>query len=61
MSDVNLTGIQAHYLLFALDYYCATDKYGKITLAPYGSFEKFQELRDKLFAAHEHPSEDFEE
>lgn len=49
-----ISGYEAHHLLYAVDHYCATRLSGKITIAPSESFEFWQELRDKLFAAHEH-------
>jgi hypothetical protein len=53
-----LSGKDAHFLLFALDAYCEVDKEGKLTKAKGGSsLQDLQDLRDRLFAAHEHPNE----
>lgn len=57
ISMMQISGIEAHWLLFALDHYCATDKLGKITIAPCADPIELQSLRDRLFAAHEHPDE----
>ena len=55
-----LTGIEANYLLFALDAYCSTNGNGMVLTArmhPGYSIEQVQYLRDKLFMYHEHPED----
>lgn len=54
---MEITALEANYLLFCLDAYCKTDWRGKLTLnlVEGYSLEKLQELRDRLFAVHEHP------
>lgn len=56
---VEITGKQANYLLWALDYYSKTDALGHVTQVRHGyKAYEIQELRNRLFAAHEHPEED---
>lgn len=57
---MKLTGVEAHYLLFALDAYLKTNWKGDVTIIPQGryTYADWQALRDKLFAAHEHPEEE---
>jgi hypothetical protein len=56
---MEITGLEANLLLFTLDIIAATDREGKITKAYHGyTFEEMQDLRDRLFGAHEHPDED---
>ncbi len=56
--SVNISGLEANFLLFALDKYVETDKMGKVTKTSHGySKENIQYIRDKLFMAHEHPQE----
>lgn len=58
MKRTMITGIEAHYLLFALDTYLETGRDGKVAQAKNGwPTADWQSLRDKLFAAHEHPEE----
>lgn len=46
----------AHFLLFALDSYVSTDQDGCVTEPRNGlSREGWQQLRDDLFAIHQHP------
>jgi len=52
-----ITGIEAHFLLFAMDNYLGVDKDGKIKSVKHRfGHEALQNLRDRLFAAHEHPA-----
>lgn len=56
MSNTEITGIEAHFLLFAMDKYLGVDAFGHIMSAKHGySRKSLQELRDRLFKAHEHP------
>lgn len=51
-----ISGLEANFLLFALDRYLDVDDMGRVTCEKHGySLEDLQKLRDKLFAAHEHP------
>jgi hypothetical protein len=65
MSKVTIDGRQAHYLLFALDHYVETNIDGKVCpLWPrdrsHGfKYEEIQDIRDMLFAAHEHDPEEY--
>lgn len=53
-----VNGIEAHILLLGLDKLLDTDKKGKIRkIYPGYSMQQLQELRDLLFATHEHPDE----
>lgn len=59
---MEITGLEAHFLLFALDDYLGVDANGKLLSAKHGySRSDLQNLRDRLFAAHEHPPEDDEQ
>lgn len=60
MPKVELDGLEANFLLFALDRYCGVNQEGKLlSRSRRGySLEQVQALRDKLFAAHEHPEEE---
>lgn len=56
MSDVKITGVEAHFLLFALDDYLGVDAKGHVMSAKHEyTREALQSLRDRLFAAHQHP------
>jgi hypothetical protein len=58
MRLVTITGLDANALLYALDHHCAVDMEGKLTYIMHGyTLEYLQDLRDRLFAAHEHPEE----
>lgn len=51
-----ISGIEAHFLLFALDAYVGADRQGHVLSEKHGySRGSIQNLRDRLFAAHEHP------
>jgi hypothetical protein len=53
---MEISDIEAHFLLFALDDYLGIDARGHIMSAKHGySREALQSLRDRLFAAHGHP------
>lgn len=53
-----ISGIDAHFLLFAVDAYVATDSEGRVTEPRNGlSLEGWQRIRDRLFEMHEHPEE----
>jgi hypothetical protein len=55
-SMMTITGREANLLLFALDNYLATDHDGKIRrTADEFTMKQAQDLRDRLFAAHQHP------
>ena len=59
---MNITGLEANLLLFCLDAYCEVDAGGKLNKAQHGyTLRELQDLRDRLFLAHEHPKEDNEE
>jgi hypothetical protein len=56
---MKLNGLQADYLLYALDAYCKTDSRGQVTINPLrnntkGGLAFVQKLRDGLMAIHEH-------
>lgn len=54
---MEITGREANLLLFALDNHLATDRDGKIRRTDDDfTMEQAQALRDRLFAAHEHPN-----
>ncbi len=57
MSAITISGLDAHILLFALDIYLDTDAAGKVTAHRGHGMAEVQVLRDKLFAAHEHPED----
>jgi hypothetical protein len=53
---MGISGIEAHFLLFLLDDNLGIDANWHIMSAKHGySREALQSLRDRLFAAHEHP------
>ena len=55
---MEISGLEANFLLFALDKYLGVDANGKLFSAAHGySRESLQNLRDRLFAHHEHPPE----
>lgn len=58
MSTIKISGREANTLLYALDEYFEVDENGKLQDSPKytwtDSREKVQELRDRLFNAHEH-------
>lgn len=59
---MEISGLEAHYLLFALDSYLGVDANGHIFQCKDGyTREGWQSLRDRLFAAHRHPPEDYED
>ena len=59
---MNITGLEANFLLFCLDAYCAADTLGKLTKVAHGyTMGELQDLRDRLFIAHEHPEANYEE
>lgn len=59
MAKMTITGLEANFLLFCLDHYCKVDKEGNLTQASYGySLKELNDLRWRLFHAHEHPEED---
>ena len=54
---MEISGIEAHFLLFLLDDGLGVDANGHIMSAKHGySREALQSLRDRLFNAHEHPA-----
>ena len=54
-----ISGVDAHFLLFAIDAYVATDPKGRVTEPRDGlSREGWQRIRDRLFEMHEHPVEE---
>lgn len=59
---VQVSNLEANYLLFCLDRYVQTDINGKIVDQPIDGYtkEEIQTLRDRLFAAHDHPEDDDE-
>jgi hypothetical protein len=69
MKLITITGLDANALLSALDYYCSVNDRGNLTrLSPYGfgghqedttgfTLEQLNDLRWRLFTAHEHPEE----
>ena len=59
---MEITGIEAHFLLFLLDDDLGVDANGHIMSAKHGySREVLQSLRDRLFNAHEHPAWEIED
>lgn len=59
---MEITGLEANYLLYLLDEHCCVDHEGILTCLPriHGrgySLKELQNLRDRLFAAHKHPDE----
>ena len=57
-SDITITGLEANFLLFALDEYLGVDANGHLLSAKHGyARTDLQSLRDRLFDAHEHPPE----
>lgn len=59
-----ISGLEANFLLFALDAYCETDQAGNITtvkgIEGY-TIEQINDLRWRLFGIHEHPEEYYED
>jgi len=56
-----ITGLEANFLLFALDAYLGVDALGKIMSTKHGySREEVQHLRNRLFDNHQHPKEEYE-
>lgn len=54
-----ISGIDAHFLLLALDAYVLPDQDGRVTEPRDGlSREGWQRIRDRLFEMHEHPVEE---
>jgi len=55
---MEITDLEANLLLYGLDMLCNTNENGHIRKFPkYYKRKEVQELRDRLFAAHEHPRE----
>lgn len=55
-APMTITDLEAHYLLFAVDAYLGTGRDGKVAMAKNGlPMADWQSLRDRLFAAHDHP------
>lgn len=61
---MKITGLEANFLLYLLDEYCLVDDEGNLTCLPNigvdwrgYNLKDLQNLRDRLFAAHEHPEE----
>lgn len=55
MASAKISGLEAHFLLFAMDNYLGVDANGHILSAKNGfTRTELQSLRDKLFNAHEH-------
>lgn len=53
---ITITGVEANILLFGFDRMFLTNREGKIQVGfPGYKDEDIQSLRDRLFAAHEHP------
>lgn len=55
-----ISGLDANFLLFALDEFCKTDRNGKVQSTgdiPGYTLEDIQHLRDSLFTNHQHPEE----
>lgn len=60
-TKMKVSGLEANLLLFALDKYLGVDRHGKLLFTQRGyTMEETQDLRDRLFAAHEHPEEDID-
>lgn len=54
-----ISGVDAHFLLFAVDAYVTTNRDGRVTEARNGlSLEGWQRIRNRLFEMHEHQAED---
>jgi hypothetical protein len=59
---MEITGLKANLLLFALDKLLGVDIRGRLkTTYPGYSLTEVQYLRDRLFNNHEHPKEEDEE
>jgi len=56
---VEISGLEANFLLFALDKFVQSDHQGRVTMQRIEGYNltQIQMLRDKLFAAHVHPQE----
>ena len=53
---MQISDIEAHFLLFAMDAYLGVDRTGRIETTKNGySRDHLQNLRDRLFIHHEHP------
>jgi hypothetical protein len=58
MSKMEITGLEANFLLYCLDRYCKVDKEGNLTEAAWGyDLKDLNDLRWRLFAVHEHPED----
>ena len=58
---MKLTGYEAHLVLFAFDYYFRIDNEGTVRdTHTLDTLDNLQRLRDALFAAHEHESNNSE-
>jgi len=58
---MEITGLEANFLLYCLDAYCGVTNRGRLLNPSHGySLEALQDLRDRLMAVHEHPEEDDE-
>lgn len=56
VNKIQITGLEANLLLYALDDYYKTDELGRVTEDEKGyDIKSIQRLRDRLFAAHQHP------
>jgi hypothetical protein len=57
--QMEITGLEANFLLFCLDAYCGTDIRGKVKAIHQPGYSKaaIQDLRDRLMAIHEHPEQ----
>lgn len=59
---IKISGLEANFLLFALDNYLGVDANGHIFQAKHGyTRADLQALRDRLFNAHEHPDKMYDE
>jgi len=57
-THTTITGLEAHFLLYALDDYLVVDEHGKVVASKHGyTLAELQYLRDKLFIHHVHPDD----
>jgi hypothetical protein len=62
-NKLTITGLEANYLLYALDAYSGVDASGKLRDVRHFGYDlkDLQNLRDRLFMVHEHPKDEEDE
>jgi len=54
-----ISSLEANFLLYAMDAYLGVDAKGKLLSVKHGyTYDDLQNLRDRLWAIHEHPEDD---